>query len=87
MHTNLLWTTYYDTQDYDIEMIEVDSNLSYALRLFGTGGYFGTVGYFWRSDKGIYRLIQAENSHRTATYKYANDGLVVVCILLMPNWR
>ena len=57
----LLWTTRYSRSVYDIteERSEAPEK---ALRVFGSGGYFGFSGLFYKSGLGFFRLLMTEST-------------------------
>ncbi|WP_455108178.1 hypothetical protein [Porphyromonas sp.] len=57
----LLWTTRYSRSVYDIteERSEVAEQ---ALRVLGSGGYFGFSGLFYKSGLGFFRLLKTEST-------------------------
>lgn len=58
----LLWSEQYSRTEYTIEESK-EIDLSNSIRIFGSGGYFGFIGLFWKSKIGIFRLIQTEASN------------------------
>lgn len=57
----LLWSKVYSRADYCIQKVE-GLSLEGSLRVFGSGGYFGFSGLFWKPKVGLFKLIQTESS-------------------------
>lgn len=57
----LLWTTRYSRSVYDIT-VEHSKAPEQALRVFGSGGYFGFSGLFYKSGLGFFRLLMTEST-------------------------
>lgn len=57
----LLWSKVYSRADYSIQKVE-GLSLEGSLRVFGSGGYFGFSGLFWKPKVGLFKLIQTESS-------------------------
>ena len=57
----LLWTTRYSRSIYDIT-VERSKAPEQALRVFGSGGYFGFSGLFYKSGLGFFRLLMTEST-------------------------
>lgn len=57
----LLWTTRYSRSVYDIT-VEHSKVPEQALRVFGSGGYFGFSGLFYKSGVGFFRLLMTEST-------------------------
>ena len=57
----LLWTTRYSRSVYDITE-ERSKAPEQALRVFGSGGYFGFSGLFYKSGLGFFRLLMTEST-------------------------
>lgn len=57
----LLWTTRYNRSVYDITE-ERSKAPEQALRVFGSGGYFGFSGLFYKSGLGFFRLLMTEST-------------------------
>ena len=57
----LLWTTRYSRSVYDITE-EHSEAPEKALRVFGSGGYFGFSGLFYKSGLGFFRLLMTEST-------------------------
>lgn len=57
----LLWSKVYSRADYSIQKVK-GLSLQGSLRVFGSGGYFGFLGLFWKPKVGLFKLIQTESS-------------------------
>lgn len=57
----LLWTKLYQRSEYTIEQSS-EANLKGTIRVFGSGGYFGFIGFFYKPKMGLFRLIQTEST-------------------------
>ena len=57
----LLWSKRYSRMTYDISEIS-GINLMNGLRVFGSGGYFGYSGYFYKTKIGLFKLLATEDT-------------------------
>lgn len=57
----LLWSKRYSRTTYDISEVS-GINLMNGLRVFGSGGYFGYSGYFYKTKIGLFKLIATEDT-------------------------
>lgn len=57
----LLWSKRYSRTTYDISEVS-GMELTNALRVFGSGGYFGYRGYFYKTKIGLFKLIATEDT-------------------------
>lgn len=57
----LLWSKRYSRTTYDISEVS-GMELTNALRVFGSGGYFGYSGYFYKTKIGLFKLLATEDT-------------------------
>lgn len=57
----LLWSKRYSRTTYDISEVS-GINLMNGLRVFGSGGYFGYSGYFYKTKIGLFKLLATEDT-------------------------
>lgn len=58
-----LFRKFYSKDLYEIDYIE-NVDFSNSVRLFGSGGFMGYTGWFWKKNFGVFKLIQTSYSNK-----------------------